>query len=572
MRDDWINLNGEWEFEIDQSVSGAERGLFNAPSLSGRITVPFCPESALSGVGFRDFIACAWYRRTVQLPPEWLEGVKTRGDRVLLHFGAVDHDAAVYINGTQVGAHSSGYTPFCFDITPHITPETVITLSARDDVRSGLVPSGKQSGKYASYGCYYTRTTGIWQTVWLERVPERYIRSLQIRPDPDNACAHISVRTRGSGRVRVRAFYDGEPVGMSEAVTTAGAAELTVALSQIHLWEPGHGRLYDLKVRFEEDDVSSYFGLRSVSLEGGAFLLNGKTVFQRLVLDQGFYPDGIYTAPTEEALIRDIRLSMDAGFNGARLHQKVFEPRFLYHCDRMGYMVWGEYASWGLDVADINVLPRFLTEWTEALERDMSHPCIVVWAPFNETWNVRGRVQRDELLSVTWALTKRLDPTRPCVDTSGNFHVTTDIFDLHDYDQSPETFKARYDALVSENVLNDPHRQRQTYRGEPVMLSEYGGIKWDVSGGSGWGYGDAPATEEEFIDRYRGLTQALLDNPKICGFCYTQLYDVEQEMNGLYTYRRIPKFDISVLRAINSAPAAIELADTGTAPRDSEDS
>ncbi len=557
MRKDWINLNGEWEFELDQSASGAERELYRAPALSGRITVPFCPESELSGVGFRDFISCVWYRRAVSVPEEWMEAVSERGDRVLLHFGAVDYAATVYVNGEAVGSHTGGYTPFTFDITSKLTPETVITLCAADDERSGLVPSGKQSGKLASYGCYYTRTTGIWQTVWLERVPKNHIRSLKLRPDLENGRVHITVRTRGQGRVTARAFFDGESAGAAEAVSAGGEAEITMDLDKVVPWELGVGGLYDLTLGFEGDEVKSYFGLRSVRLEDGAFLLNGKRVFQRLVLDQGFYPDGIYTAPSEEAIIRDIRISMDAGFNGARLHQKVFEPRFLYHCDRMGYMVWGEYANWGADVADINVLPAYLTQWTEAVERDFNHPSIVVWAPFNETWNVKGRVQRNELLAVCYSVTKLLDPTRPCVDTSGNFHVVTDIFDLHDYDQSPESFRAKYDRLASEGVLDDRHRQRQTYGGEPVMLSEYGGIKWDEAGG-GWGYGNAPETMEEFISRYRGLTLALLENPRMAGFCYTQLYDVEQEKNGLYTYWRAPKFDIGVIRQINTAPAAIE--------------
>ena len=329
-----------------------------------------------------------------------------------------------------------------------------------------------------------------------------------------------------------------------------------------HLWELGAGRLYDLELSFGEDLVNGYFGLRSVRMDGMKFLLNGKSVFQRLVLDQGFYPDGIYTAPAEEALVRDIQISLDAGFNGARLHEKAFEPRFLYHCDRMGYMVWGEHANWNLDVSGYESIEHFLPEWMELVERDINHPAIVGWCPLNETWDFEGRQQCNDMLALVYNVTKRLDPTRPCIDTSGNYHVITDIFDVHDYDQNPETFKARYDELAQKGTFDVGYncgKDRHVYKGEPVFVSEYGGIKWEIDGGVvGWGYGDGPKTEEEFISRYRGLTKALLDNPKLFGFCYTQLYDVEQEKNGLYTYGRAPKFDMNIFKQINTTKAAIE--------------
>jgi hypothetical protein len=298
-----------------------------------------------------------------------------------------------------------------------------------------------------------------------------------------------------------------------------------------------------------------------VKTDGEKFLINKKSVFQRLVLDQGFYPDGIYTAPTEEALIRDIRLSMEAGFNGARLHQKVFEPRFLYHCDRMGYLVWGEQGNWGLDVSAPDGVKNFLPEWLEVLKRDFNHPSIIGWCPFNETWDYEGRRQDNALLEIVYHTTKLFDTTRPCIDTSGNYHVVTDIYDLHDYEQSPEKFKAFYAGFAAGGELADSHSDRQTpVKGVPVFISEYGGIKWDEDGGNekSWGYGNAPKTKEEFLARYRGLTDSLLDNPRMCGFCYTQLYDVEQEVNGLYTYARKPKFDMDILRRINSRKAAIE--------------
>ena len=566
-RDCWLNLNGQWGFEIDHSLTGKERGLQNADHLKNEITVPFCPESDLSGIGFKDFMHCVWYRKEVILSDEWQAAVAA-GERVILHFGAVDYKATVYINGKEAVVHKGGYSSFCVDITSYLEgAKVVITVCAEDDLRSHKQPSGKQSDKFGSYGCYYTRTTGIWQTVWMERVPYNYITNYRVYPDAENCSVRISVETCGDAPLTVKALYEGRVMGEKTVSAFRGQTDVTLELAEKHLWELGAGRLYDLEFSFGEDKVEGYFGLRSIRMDGLKFLLNGKSVYQRLVLDQGFYPDGIYTAPNEAALIRDIELSLAAGFNGARLHEKAFEPRFLYHCDRMGYMVWGEHANWNLDVSHFEAVDYFLPEWMELVERDFNHPALVGWCPLNETWDFEGRQQCNSVHAMIYHVTKTMDPTRPCIDTSGNYHVITDIFDVHDYDQNPETFKARYDELmekgefdVSFNCGKGPNNTlRHTYKGEPVFVSEYGGIKWDVSGNAeNWGYGTGPQTEEEFIERYRGLTQALLNNDKIFGFCYTQLYDVEQETNGLYSYHREPKFDMAIFKEINAAKAAIE--------------
>ena len=563
VRTDWINLNGTWEFEIDHSLSGIARGLHKADRLSGNITVPFCPESELSGVGFKDFMAGVWYRREVQLPEGWVSGLAA-GEQILLHFGAVDYESFVYVNGKLAGKHRGGYSSYTLNITPYINEgKAVITVFAKDDLRSHKQPGGKQSHEFGSFGCYYTRTTGIWQTVWLEKIPAAHIASFKLYPDIDNCSLRITAQVHGAGELKVSASYEGKPMGEAVVVASGGQVDVTLKLAEKHLWELGNGRLYDLELTFGEDHITSYFGLRNVRMEGMKFLLNGKSVFQRLVLNQGFYPDGIYTASSDEALIKDIEISLAAGFNGARLHEKAFEPRFLYHCDRMGYMVWGEHANWNLDVTDYDAIWNFLPEWVELMERDFNHPAIIGWCPLNETWDFQGRRQCNDVVELIYRQTKLLDPTRPCIDTSGNYHVVTDIFDVHDYDQNPVTFKARYDQLVNEGTF-DVHyncgKDRHTYRGEPVFVSEYGGIKWEVDDGGfvGWGYGNGPKTEEEFIERYRGMTEALLGNKLICGLCYTQLYDVEQEKNGLYTYDRVPKFDMEIFKAINTAKAAIE--------------
>ncbi|MEK4878201.1 MULTISPECIES: glycoside hydrolase family 2 protein [Paenibacillus] len=564
VRPEWINLNGQWQFEIDHGKSGKERGYpVNEHNLSGTITVPFCPESKLSGVEYKDFMAAVWYKREFNVPESWING------RVILHFGAVDYMAEVWVNGVSVGTHRGGYTPFSFDITSNLLAgSNVITVYAEDDVRSGRQPRGKQSEQFHSHGCDYTRTTGIWQTVWLEQVPETYLSNLKVVADPDNGCVHLEMKVQGNAAgdtLSATALYGGKPVGDSNVIVSGTSIKLTIPLSEIHLWEVGNARLYDLKLSLhsqgrESDVVHSYFGLRTVRLDGMAFRINGKSVFQRLVLDQGFYPEGIYTAPTDKDLRRDIEISIGLGFNGARLHEKIFEPRYLYWADQLGYLVWGEHANWGLNITGADSLTHFLPEWLEGIQRDFNHPALIGWCPFNETWDRDGVKQHNPVLQIVYDVTKRMDPTRPVIDTSGNFHVATDIFDLHDYDQNPQTFRDRYEPMKSGGEVFNTFPDRQTYEGQPYFISEYGGIWWNPQqkDEKSWGYGDRPTSEQMFIERYEGLTNVLLDHPLMFGFCYTQLYDVEQEVNGLYTYDRQPKFDPERIRRINARKAAIE--------------
>ena len=558
-RDTWLNLNGEWEFEIDNGRSGRARGLSEAgAALSGKITVPFCPQSILSGVGHTDFIQGVWYRRTVSLTDAQAAG------RVVLHFGAVDYRCEAFVNGISAGRHTGGYVSFAFDVTELVhAGENVITVCAEDDERDGLIPSGKQSERYGSYGCMYTRTTGIWQTVWMEFMPRTHVEKVKYVPSLEQSALSVTAALSGAAELKLTAKYEGRVVGEASVQAGGGTVQVQLPLSELHLWELGSGRLYDLELTYGDDHVHSYFGMRSVRLEGMKFMLNGKSVFQRTVLDQGFYPDGIYTAPSDEALENDIHLSMACGFNGARLHEKIFEERFLYHCDRLGYMVWGEFPNWGLDHSRPESVYSVLPEWLEELNRDFNHPAIIGWCPFNETWDQNGRRQFDEVLRMAYLATKSVDPTRPCIDTSGNYHVQTDIYDVHDYEQDQNVFKANYDVFANGGELWDQvnHRGlgvRQTYDGKlPVFISEYGGIGWSMGEG-GWGYGNGPKTEQEFIERFRGLTDTILDNPRIMGLCYTQLTNVEQEQNGLYTYDRKPKFPVEIFREILTRKAAIE--------------
>lgn len=563
VRSRWQNLNGVWAFEFDPGLSGVARGLPEASALAGEILVPFCPESSLSGIGDIDFHAGVWYRRTFAVPETW------GPERVLLHIGACDHDTSVWVNGHLAGSHRGGYTPIALDITPWLRRgENLLVIHAQDDSRSPWVLAGKQCPDYASRRCHYTRTTGIWQTVWLEPVPASYLAGLRLTPLVEAGQLLIEATVGGAsarGRLAAAATLDGQPVGSLSVPFAGRQATSVLPLDAIETWAPGRPTLYDLTLTLEteggsRDEVQSYFGMRSVGLSERAILLNGEPVFQRLVLDQGYYPDGIYTAPDDEALRNDIAISQGLGFNGARLHQKLFEPRFLYWADRMGYLVWDEFPNWGLDVSHPRALEVFLPQWLEAMHRDYSHPSVVGWCPFNET-------QRDQDAGVirgVYRASKALDRTRPVIDTSGYQHVETDIYDVHNYDQNPETFAGAFAALAEGG---EPFRNRPdldaAHEGQPYFVSEYGGIWWNPGqqDDRGWGYGGEsgrPQSPEAFLARYRALTEALLRHPRMCALCYTQLYDIEQEVNGLYTYERRAKFDPAVLHAINSQPAAIE--------------
>ena len=553
----WKNLNGTWAFEIDNGRSGQARGLYREDAvLQDRILVPFCPESSLSGIGHKDFMYGVWYQREVELTKEETAG------RTVLHFGAADYRTFVYVNGAPAGTHKGGYVSFSFDVTSLVKEgKNLLTVYCEDDTRDPMIPRGKQSEEFYSHNCDYTRTTGIWQTVWLEFMPETHIGSVRYYPEISDASVKIEAMLCGAAKLSVEAFYEGRPAGSVSLESAGGLTELTLSLSEKHLWEPGAGRLYDLVLTYGEDTVRSYVGLRSTRIEGNKYLLNERPVFQRTILDQGFYPDGIYTAPTEEALVRDIELSMSCGFNGARLHQKVFEERFLYHCDRLGYLVWGEYPNWGLDHTRPEAVFAILPEWLSEVERDFNHPAVIGWCPFNETWDVNGRKQDDDVIRMVYLATKAADRTRPCIDTSGNYHVETDIFDVHDYEQDPEIFASHYEKLVSDGVVENHCNARQTYApGSAFFVSEYGGIRWSVrdKGSEAWGYGSAPKTGEEYMARYQALTETLLGNPGIMGFCYTQMTDVEQEQNGVYTFDREEKFPAEFFRKVNSQKAAIE--------------
>lgn len=593
VRENWINLNGIWGFEIDAGDSGLERGLAKR-ELTGEILVPFAPESVLSGIEHVDFMEAVWYRRTVTIPQEWA------GHNVLLHFGAVDHDATVWVNGIEVARHRGGFTPFTADLGGVAEPgtEAVIVVRARDS-RHEMQARGKQATWYNNTHCQYTRTTGIWQTVWMEAVPEVHVKRLRMTPNlaGSSITIEVPISQNRAGHTVTAVLSDKGDVTVE---TTARAdldltptLRLSIPAESLRPWCIEDPFLYDLEVTVRDtagavvDRVSSYAAVRSVALDGKVVRVNGKAVFQRLVLDQGYWPESLMTAPDEAALVKDIELSMAAGFNGARLHQKVFEERFLYHADRLGYLVWGEFGDWGVSGGGTighNQKPTtsFVAQWLEVLQRDFNHPSIIGWCPLNETHQVlHDRLTvLDDVTQAMFLATKSADPTRPVIDASGYSHRIreTDIYDSHSYEQNPEQFRIEQQGLSDGKpfVNRNPQGEEYSvpYAGQPYFVSEFGGIWWnetearqaaaeaglgsDVS--TSWGYGQRVSNEDEFYARFDGLCGVLLDNPDMFGYCYTQLTDVFQEKNGIFTFDRRSKFDLERIRASQVRTAAIEMA------------
>lgn len=580
VRHDWLNLNGEWQFSLGRAGD-------TAPAFDRTILVPFAPEAPLSGIGETGFMETVWYRRTVRIPESWA------GRCVLLHVQACDYDATVWVDGTLVGRHRGGFTPFEVDLTAAIGDRRDVELTIRaDDSPTGVQARGKQSQRPGNYAAFYTRTTGLWQTVWLEPVDRVHVRRPRITPDVDGRAFEVdvplSVREAGA-LVHVEILDDAGTV----AEATVGASgrttprlRLTLPADRVRLWEPGHPFLYRVGIDVAVagvivDRVESYAGLRSVGIDGHRVLINGQPLFQRLVLDQGFYPDGLMTAPSDEALVDDIRLAMAAGFNGARLHQKVFEERFLYHADRLGYLVWGEFGDWGANQDDVvgrqEPTTSFVTQWLEAVERDYSHPSVVGWCPLNETFEPLTATlsQLDDVEGALYRATKLADGTRPVIDASGFAHriAGADVYDSHLYEQDPERFRRLMDAILVGrpyvNTAGDGTAWSVPYAGQPYFCSEFGGIWWadgEREGDDSWGYGDPPASRDAWFARFTGLVTALLENPLMFGYCFTQLTDVFQEKNGLLCFDRRPKFPLEELAAIQRRPAAYESSARSTIP------
>ena len=579
----WTDLTGPWQFAHDDGGVGLDEGWPDRDDVFDRtITVPFPPESPASGIGDRGFHPVVWYRRTF--------AARRNGDeRLLLHFGAVDYRASVWVNGRLVATHEGGHTPFRADVTGVLADDgdNVLVVRAEDRPADRTQPRGKQDWLERPHGVFYERTTGIWQPVWLEPVPATHVASLRWTPDLHRAALGVRVAVDGplrpGLRLHVRLSLGGETLADDSYAVTTGLVQREITLDRValthhrrkYLWSPDHPNLLDATVTLLEDgqpvdEVSSYVGLRSVSCSGGRFLLNARPFFLRLVLAQNYWPDTHLAAPSPDALRVEVERVKELGFNGVRIHQKIEDPRFLYWCDRLGVVAWGELPSaLAFDTATIGRLTR---EWLEVLERDASAPSLVAWVPFNESWGVPDleavQAQR-EAVRALYHLTRAIDPTRPVIGNDGWEHLVSDIFGVHDYSASGAVLRERYgsaEALERTLTKVQPYYRslvlpdRQT-DGAPLVVTEFGGITYDPGSEDFWnGYG-AVQSPDALLERYADLVTALLDSPVVTGFCYTQLTDTAQERNGLLDERRVPKVDSAALAAVNRRASAAVPAD-----------
>lgn len=574
-RPDWINLNGTWHFAFDDDDRGLDDGWHRASAAqldSGnspfdrRIVVPFCFQARLSGIGEPGFHDVVWYARlfpTLSL---------TADSRLLLRFGAVDYQATVWVNGEQVADHEGGHTPFHADVTRALRQpgrDNVLIVRAADPGSDRTIPRGKQTWKDRSEHIFYTRTTGIWQTVWLEVVNRRRIDGLLLTPDTDKATCTAEVRIEGFEpglQLHLVASLAGEQVFNGDVAVTRPRVECHLDVgngdpARVAHWSPEQPTLYELAIQLidrdgvELDVVDSYFGMRKIETRGAEVYLNDRPCYQRLVLDQGYFPTGIMTAPSDDDLRRDIELAKAMGFNGARKHQKVEDPRWLYWADTLGFLVWGEMAN--AYEYSTDYVRRITAEWADVVLRDYNHPCIVTWVPMNESAGGRlvdAEPLRVEHLLTLYHLTRSLDPTRPVLSNDGWEHARSDLCTIHDYGGAAsltQRYATRETSVAPAPPTPSPYHERYAYEGEPILVTEFGGILW---GGpvTGLAYGVAEDAEE-FLRIYKAMVDALLASDIVQGFCYTQLTDVEQEVNGLLTADRRPKVDLARIRAITAS-------------------
>jgi beta-galactosidase/beta-glucuronidase len=582
-RQEWTELGGSWQFAHDDADVGLDQGWCEREDVFDRvITVPFPPESSASGIGDRGFHPVVWYRRT-------FDAVRVPGGRLLLHLGAVDYRASVWVNGHLVAVHEGGHTPFRADVTRALAEHgpQVLVVRAEDPPADRTQPRGKQDWLERPHKVFYERTTGIWQPVWLEPVPATHVTSVRWTPQLDRNRLAVRVGIAGPRpaglRLQVRLSLHGKLLADDSYAVTSDLVQRELALDPVaaahhrreYLWSPEHPNLLEATLTLvvdgrAVDEVGSYVGLRSVACDGGRFLLNARPYFLRLVLAQNYWPDSHLAAPSADALREEVAWVKRLGFNGVRIHQKVEDPRFLYWCDRLGVLAWGELPSaLAFDTATIGRLTR---EWLEVLERDASAPSLVAWVPFNESWGVPNLeddpAQRDAVRAL-FHLTRAVDPTRPVIGNDGWEHLVSDIVGVHDYSASGAVLRERYGS--EEALRRTLTRVQPYYRslvlpervedGAPLMVTEFGGITYDPGSEDFWnGYG-AVRSAEELLARYTDLVAALLESPVVTGFCYTQLTDTAQERNGLLDEHRVPKVDVVALAAANRRASAAVPAD-----------
>ena len=581
VREQWESLNGSWKFLFDNTFTYSQPDEINTWPF--QIEVPFPPESKTSGVGDRGFHRACWYEREFHIPVIDDDGgeIGMSKSQVLLHFGAIDYFSRVWVNNLLVATHEGGHTPFTANITfaLNTSGHQVVTVMAEDDPQDLSKPRGKQDWQLDSHAIWYSRTTGIWQTVWMERVTETYVKNIRWTPHMEefsiqfeasicnfnhqdlwlDVVIHHGARLSASDSYQVLDAQTDRRIILSDPGIDDFRNEL--------LWSPERPTLLDAEITLRNgtqvlDRFNSYTALRSVNILRDRFMLNGRPYMLRMVLDQGYWPDTLLTAPNDEALRRDVELAKAMGFNGVRKHQKIEDPRYLYWADKLGLLVWEEMPSAYRFTR--NAINRTIKEWTEVIERDYSHPCIIVWVPFNESWGVPELTSIREhrhAVEALYHLTRSLDATRPVIGNDGWESSATDIIGIHDYDASPQQLQNRYGTEANTDLLFDRRRpggriltlDGYPHRGQPIMLTEFGGIAYAKGHQPGvtqtWGYSFA-ADDVDFKKKYKGLLEVVSSTPLFSGFCYTQFSDTFQEANGLLCADRTPKLPLEEIAAI----------------------
>ena len=565
VRDEWENLNGEWNFIFDDENMGEQNLYFVKFPNQNKINVPFTYETELSGIHDSSIHHYVWYNRKINITD-----TKTLAKKILLHFEGSDYFTKVWINGNYIGENEGGYTRFSFEISKYlVSGVNDITVKVEDSL-SKSQPRGKQRYKKESFKCWYIETTGIWKTVWLEFVDNYYISYVKNTPLYDHNQIKLEVDAMISESDYSKNHFDFEAVVsfkdhfvVSKKVKLIeNNQELKINIgdenNHVEYWDLENPNLYEIEYRLYRNDelvdcVYSYFGLREISIVGNKIYLNNKELYQKLILDQGYWKESHLTPPSEEAIIQDIDYVQSFGFNGVRKHQKIEDERFLYWCDVKGVLVWCEMPSF-YEYNDYSI-ERFTIQWIKAVKQNYNHPCIITWVPFNESWGVsevKSDIKEQSFVNSIYYLTKAMDNTRIVITNDGWEHTISDVITIHDYKQDSKELENLYitnkDKILIDNepfkIEHSVFAQNYQYKGQPVIMSEYGGIA--LTSDKGWGYGTQAQNEVEFGHRFEELTNALKKATYLSGYCYTQLSDVQQEINGLVCEDRSIKFNDNV--------------------------
>ena len=564
-RSQWLSLNGPWHFSFDDQDEGIAQRWYAASLKSPRIiTVPYCFESRLGGIHDTGFHTAMWYQRSFSIPAAW------KGKHILLHFGAIYYEASVWLNGHFLGSHTGGNVPFSWDVTPELSrASNVLTVRASNPPSDRSIARGKQYWQLKSAKIFYTRTSGIWQPVWLDATGDNHVRFVHVIAGSDGV-AHfegaLASRSQTPLTLSIKLFDGENQVAGTETQASLDQVQAEVRVDHAKLWSPNAPNLYTVKYELRQgpnvlDQVDSYLGFRTITIKDGRVAINNCPIYLKFLLDQGYWPESVLTPPSDAAIQHDIELTQSMGFNGVRKHQKVEDPRFLYWADRRGLLVSGEIAD-AYEFTEEEV-GRFTAEWTRTVERDYNHPSIIIWNAINESWGVPDLSQprQQAFLKQMYQLTHALDTTRLVIDNEGWQHTDqTDLFAIHDYAKSGETLYEQYKD-VTPNSVSFPKNGREAllpgyrYNGTPIYLSEFGGVAYippgtEVSTES-WGYSGIEKTRESALARLTQLYEGVAKTKTIVGICYTQLTDVEQEANGLVTFHRQPKFKAEEIKKLN---------------------